>query len=173
MMNAANESGEKLQELRSSLGNLIQEYQDARNLISDQIQAVIYSDLVWLEKLVEQQLTKYEQLDTLEARFKEQLEGLFQDYCPEENQYSLALLLENLEKPSRELNRLRTDLHQQVQQTQQLKNQLMDLLRFASKHNADIFEGIFQMGSEEGASYGADGKKRNRSAESIAINQKA
>lgn len=160
-------------ELKSSMTGLITEYQQARDLINDQIQAVIYSDLVWLDKLVEQQLSKYESLGTMEEDFKKKLEGVFRDYCPDENQYSLTVLLERLEKPSRELNKLRVELNEQVEKTQKLREQLMDILQFASKHNVDTFEQIFQLGSENAESYGADGQKKKGSVGSVAINQKA
>jgi hypothetical protein len=163
---------QQFNELKSSLTGLITEYQQARDLVNDQIQAVIYSDLVWLDSLVEQQLEKYELLGTLEEDFKDKLEGIFRDYCPEENQYSLTILLERLEKPSRELNKLRVELHDQVDKTQELREQLMDLLQFASKHNVDTFERIFQLGNNS-ESYGADGQMKNGSVSSVAINQKA
>ncbi|MGD8747614.1 MAG: flagellar export chaperone FlgN [Balneolaceae bacterium] len=162
-----------IDELKSSLADLISEYQKASDLINDQMQAVIYSDLVWLDSLVEEQLAKYESLQGLEEKFKEQLEGIFQDFCPEENQHSLTLLMEKLEQPSKELNRLRNELHEQVEKTQKLREQLMDLLHFAREHNVKTFEEICQLGDNAAESYSADGKMNKRTFGSVAINQKA
>ena len=159
--------------LKSSLTNLIDNYREARDLMNDQIQAVIYNDLALLDTLAEQQLSKYELLEKMEKDFKHRLEGISNEFCPEENQYSLSLLIRNLQKPSQELNRLRNELHEQVEKTQELREQLIDLLQFASKHNVEAFEEIFQLGNDRSASYGADGQKKQGSVGSVAINQKA
>lgn len=171
---ASNEGKNKqLKDLKSNIEYLITEYEEARDLINDQIQAVIYNDLIWLNSLVEEQLSRYKKLEKLENDFKKSLKGIFRDFCPEENQYSLTVLLNNLEDPSKKLNRLRGELHEQVVQTKQLRDQLMDLLHFASKHNEETFEGIFQLGKDNSESYGSDGKKNTNSTKSVAINQKA
>lgn len=172
-MELSNKRSNQFKDLKSSLGNLISEYREARNLMNDQIQAVIYSDLTWLDKLVEQQLSKYELLGKMEEDFKKDLEAIFRDYCPEHNQYSLTLLMENLREPSAELNELRNELHEQVEKTQKLRDQLMDLLQFASKHNVETFEEIFQLSDDSAQAYGANGQKKQRSVNSVAINQRA
>lgn len=159
--------------LKSSLATLIEEYRQARNLINEQIQAVVSNDLAQLDTLVEQQLSKYERLEKREEEFKHHLEDIFQDVCPGESKHSLTVLMEKLRKPSRELNKLRTELHQQVEKTQELREQLMELLQFASRHNVEIFEEIFQLGNDGSESYGADGKKKQGSVGSMAINRKA
>lgn len=163
----------QLRDLKSNIKYLITEYEEARDLINDQIQAVIYSDLVWLNSLVEEQLSRYKKLEKLEKDFKKNLKGIFRDFSPQENEYSLTLLLEHLEDPSKKLNRLRGELHEQVVKTQELRDQLVELLHFASKHNAETFEGILQLEKDSSESYGSDGKKNTNSAKSVAINQKA
>jgi len=172
-MVTAKERNEQFSELKTSLIHLISEYEEACNMINDQIQAVIQSDLAMLDSLVEEQLSKHESLQDLEDEFKKELKGVFEDYCLKENKYSLSLLMHRLEAPSKELNRLRNQLQEQVKQTQRLRNQLVELLQFASKHNMETFEGIFQLGNDGSESYGADGQKKQGTVGSVAINQKA
>lgn len=163
----------EFRELRTSLKNLISEYRDTKNLIRDQINAVISSDLAWLDSLIEQQLEKYELLEKMERDFKQELERLFRNFRMRNKQYSLSLLLETLDQPSKELNQLREELHQQVEKTQELREQLIDLLQFASDHNTEIFEKIFRFEENKNSeSYGADGQKKKQSANSVAINHK-
>lgn len=159
--------------LQCSLKTLISEYEDARKLIRDQINAVICSDLAWMDSLIEQQLEKYELLEKMEQDFKQELQRIFKNFRSRNKQYSLTLLLETLDEPSQELNRLREELHQQVEKTQQLREQLIDLLQFASDHNTEIFEEIFRHEDENSESYGADGQTKKQVSNSIAINHKA
>lgn len=171
MMNPSDSA--QFRELRTSLKNLISEYRHACNLVQDQINAVISSDLGWLDSLIEQQLEKYELLKKLELDFKKKLEHVFRDLQMRNKQYSLSLLLETLDQPSKELNELREELHQQVEKTQELREQLIDLLQFASDHNTEIFEKIFRFeGNKNSESYSADGQKRKQSANSVVINHK-
>lgn len=163
----------QLFELRARLKNLISEYSDARNLIQDQINAVIRSDLAQLDSLLEQQLEKYELLEKLELDFKNELEDVFSNLRMRNKQCSLSLLVETLDQPSKELNELREELHQQVEKTQELRKQLLDLLQFASDHNMEIFEKIFRFEEDKNSeSYSADGQKRKQSTNSVAINHK-
>lgn len=163
----------QFRELRTSLKNLIAEYRDACNLIQDQINAVIRNDLGWLDSLIEQQLEKYELLKKLELDFKKKLEHSFRNLRMRNKQCTLSLLVETLDQPSKELNQLREELHQQVEKTQELREQLIDLLQFASDHNTEIFEKIFRFeGNKNSESYSADGQKRDQSTNSVAINHK-
>lgn len=163
----------QFRELRTSLKNLISEYRDACNLIQDQINAVISSDLGWLDSLIEQQLEKYDLLKKLELDFKKKLEHVFSDLRIRNKQYSLSLLVETLDQPSKELNQLREELHQQVEKTQELREQLIDLLQFASDHNTEIFEKIFRFEENKNSeSYNADGRKKEQPRNSFAINHK-
>ncbi len=163
----------QFRELKARVTNLISEYRDARNLIQDQINAVINSDLAWLDSLLEQQLEKYKLLEKLELDFKQELEHVFRNLRMRKKQCSLSLLLETLDQPSKELNRLREELHQQVEKTQELRQQLVELLQFASEHNTEIFERIFRFEENKNSeSYSADGQKKNQTTNSVAINHK-
>lgn len=164
---------EQFQELKLSLSTLITEYREARDLMSDQLQAVMYNDLVRLDSLVQDQLSKYEKLEKLETEFKNKLENIFRKYCPEESRHTLTALMEKLEEPSEELNMLRTELREQIEKTQDLRDQLMDLLRFASNYNIRTFEEIFEIQETGSESYSADGQKNSNTFGSVAINQRA
>lgn len=152
---------------------LITAYKASRELITDQIQAVIYNDLIWLNSLVEQQLEKYESLHQMEKDFKGSIRNLFDRHLSGEGRASLTVLLQKLEEPLDELEDLRDELHEQVDKTQELRTQLMDLLQFASDHNADTLQQIYQMGNDQSARYDADGKKKSSRLDSISINHKA
>lgn len=163
----------QIESLKRCLNSLVDEYKDARELINDQVQAVVYHDLIWLNSLIDKQMDKYDSLKKLEEEFKEELTSIFRFYEITENHHSLSNLLEKLQVPSAELNELRKELREQVEKTQMLRKELMDLLVFASRHNTEMFEGIFHMGSESGDLYDNEGKKQGHALNSIAFNRKA
>lgn len=162
-------------ELKENMATLVEEYREATSLINDQMQAVIYSDLALLNDLLPRQLEKFEELQELENAFRNRLDRLFDRHYPEESRRSVTRLMDHLEEPSAELNRLRERLSEQVSKGEQLRKQLMDLLEFARDHNAETFEMITSLATEqgEGEVYDASGKRKKQSPGSVAVNHKA
>lgn len=167
-------SDKEISELKNTLRSLISGYREATSLINDQMQAVIYSDLMLLNELMPRQLNKFEDLQQQENAFRRQLDRLFERYRPEAGRRTLSRLMDSLEEPAGELNRLRDTLSEQVDRSERLREQLMDLLRFAREHNAESFELITSLAAEnDGEVYDATGKRKKGPTGSVAINQKA
>lgn len=163
---------QRIKELKMTLERLIEGYREATGLINDQMQAVIYSDLVLLNELIPQQVSRYEELQGLERKFKDQLARLFEASRPA-GRHTLTGLMESLEQPSGELDRLRGELAEQVEKSRNLRTQLMELLQFARQHNVDRFRLITDLGEDQAGTYDASGKQRNSSTGGVAVNQKA
>lgn len=161
-----------IKELKHTLERLIEGYREATGLINDQMQAVIYSDLVLLNELIPRQVRRYEELQGLEQQFKEQLGRLFEEGRPA-GKRTLTGLMESLEGPTGELDRLRNELTGQVEKSRNLRTQLTELLQFARNHNADRFRLITDLGEDRAGTYDASGKRRNSSTGGVAVNKKA
>lgn len=162
----------RIKGLKTTLERLIEGYREATGLINDQMQAVIYSDLVLLNELIPRQVSRYEELQDLEQQFKQQLAHIFEESSPA-GRHTLTGLMESLEKPTGELDRLRAELTEQVEKSRNLRIQLMELLQFARQHNADRFRLITDLGEDQAGTYDASGKRNKSSTGGVAVNQKA
>lgn len=160
-----------LKSLKGSINRLINEYEQSHALLNGQIQAVINQDISSLNQLIEKQVEAYETLKNSEEEFKEQLQD-FQRQSDESDQKSLGDILKDLEKPSQTLDTLRDRLHTQVEKTEELRNQLIDLLEFAQEQNNEIFKAIYEIDGEKTEGYDEDGDKQYKLS-SFAINEKA
>lgn len=161
-----------IENLKLSINGLIEEYKQAYTLLNDQMQAVINHDISSLNGLVEKQVATYETLKESENKFKRELQT-YQLSSNGGQKPSLGLILENLNRPSKTLNTLRNQLHAQVEKTEKMRTQLVELLQFAQQQNAEIFKALCTVGSENTEGYNVDGKKQQQQASGMAINQKA
>lgn len=157
--------------LKDSLNNLIDDYEQSHELLNHQIQAVINHDILSLNQLIEKQVDVYETLKESEKKFKEQLYS-FQQRSGSSDQKSLQKILEKIEEPTQTLNKLRSRLHTQVEKTEQLRVQLVDLLEFAQQQNSELFREICNAGGLKMEGYDADGEKQQQKG-GLAVNQKA
>jgi ABC-type transporter Mla subunit MlaD len=157
--------------LKTSINRLIDEYEQNHALLNDQIQAVINHDILSLNRLIEKQVEAYETLKGSEKKFREQLKA-FQYRSDSSSSRSLQGVLKAIGKPSQTLNDLRNRLHMQVEKTEKLRAQLIDLLEFAQQQNDEIFKAIRKIEGEKAEGYDAEGKKQHQLG-SLAINQKA
>ncbi|HYW34260.1 MAG TPA: hypothetical protein VE868_02530 [Balneolaceae bacterium] len=165
-----NSTNASLNRLKKIINQLIDEYEENCSLLNDQIQAVINHDITSLNELIERQVRVYETLKSSEEIFKKHLKEVRQRH--DLSSQSLQEMLNDLEEPTQTLNAMRDRLHAQVRKTEGLRNQLMDLLNFAKRQNAEIFKAICEAGSDKMGGYNADGEKQ-RQSNSYAINQKA
>lgn len=167
-----NEHDFSVDQLKSSIEDLISEYRRAHALLNKQRKAIISQDILSLNDLVEQQVQVYETLTQAEKTFKKRLQSFHRSLCTDEKM-SLENVLAHLDGPSEVLDKLREELHALVEQTEQLRRQLIDLLNFAQQQNAGVFEAICTFASNESDAYNAKGKKKVKQAPGLAINQQA
>jgi hypothetical protein len=168
---AGNTERPPLDSLKTGINRLINDYGQSHVLLNSQIQAVINQDISSLNRLIEKQVEAYETLKKSEKKFKEQLQG-FQRHSDSSGQKSLREVLKDIGKPSKTLNTLRDRLHMQVEKTESLRAQLIDLLEFAQKQNNEIFKAIYEIDGEKTEGYDEAGKKQYQLG-SLAINEKA
>ncbi len=161
-----------LKKLGDSLEKLHTEYTEARNLLDDQMQAVIYNDLIWLNTLIDNQVTKFEEIKKTEEIFRKDLIELFQYYYPDVSNPSLKKLLDAIEEPTEELDSLRKELYEQIEKTERLRLNLMDLLDFARRHNTETITALSQLARQVYKNYSADGKMNSSELNSLGLNQK-
>lgn len=166
-------SRNKINQLSMNMEHLIEEYEEAHQLLSDQIEAVIYNDLTRLNKLIEQQLTKYDNLEGLENDFKQKIESIFDDLFPGETTHTITHMLKKLDQPADKLEILRERLHKQVMMTQKMRRQLVDLLEFAREHNKETLLSIYNLGQKDSERYTNTGKRKSAELTSVSINKKA
>ena len=159
-------------QLQTSIKELISEYRQACTMLQKQRQAVIKQDIISLNDLVEKQVEVYENLTQAERTFKTRLEA-FRHSCNNDERLSLQNVLAHLDSPTEILNTLRDELHALVEKTERLRRQLIDLLSFAQQQNADLFEAICTFASNKSDAYDAKGRKRSKKAPGLAINQQA
>lgn len=158
--------------LMKLMGNLIEEYEDTRLLIGDQIQALVKSDLDRMSKITLDQTEKYEVLKRLETEFKDEVNRLFEQCDSTEKEKTLTNFLNNLRQPNVELNAIRQTLRQQVEITQKFKEQLQGLIEFAKDHNAETLRSIYEREGDSSMHYGERGERKTI-LKSVAINRKA
>jgi hypothetical protein len=163
----------KIKSLGDSLAKLHNEYNEARNLLDDQMQAVIYNDLIWLNSLIDNQVTKYEEIQKTEELFRKTLIELFQYYYPEATHPSLTKLLDAIEEPTEDLDKLRRELYDQIEKTEKLRLSLMDLLDFARNHNTETITALSQIAQQIYQNYNAEGNMNAAEMSSLGLNQKA
>ena len=150
---------------------LINEYEETRVLIGDQIQALVKHDLDRMNTITMDQVEKYEVLKKLEYAFKDEMNRLCDQCTSKEEERTLTTLLRNLKEPQLELNGLRDTLREQVSITEKFKKQLTELLEFAKDHNAETLKSIYEAGSDASMHYSEEGK-RTTALKSVAINRK-
>ncbi len=160
-----------LEHIKNSINSLIGEYEKSHTLLNDQIEAVINHDILSLNMLIEKQVKAYEKLSSSEKEFRAQLQA-FQNYSNASSPKNLQEILQDIGEPSQTLNKLRNRLHIQVEKTENLRAQLLDLLEFAQQQNSDLFKAICNINDEKTEGYDADGEKKHRTG-SMAIDQKA
>lgn len=160
-----------LNHLKSSIHKLINEYEQSHALLNDQIQAVVNHDILSLNRLIEKQIVIYETLKNSENKFKKQLQA-FQRSTDPSSSKTLQEILDDIEEPSQTLNTLRNRLHTQVEKTEKLRTQLVDLLDFAQQQNNDIFEAICEIDGAKTDGYDEGGDEKQYQFNSIAINKK-
>lgn len=158
--------------LKFSINGLIDEYKRAYNLLNDQMQAVINHDIESLNRLIEKQVAAYEKLQQSEQEFKHELQS-FHTGSKESQEHTLSLVLDDLDQPSHMLNTLRNQLHAQVEKTEKMRGQLMELLQFAQQQNTEIFKAICTVAADNTEGYNAKGKKQSPQTNGMAINQQA
>lgn len=163
----------KINQLSMNMENLIEEYEEAHQLLNDQIEAVIYNDLNRLNKLIEKQLKKYENLEGLETDFKRKIESIFENFFPGETTHTITQMLKKLDQPSEKLEILRDRLLKQVMLTQKMRHQLVDLLEFAREHNKETLLSIYKLGQKDSERYNNKGKRKSADLTSVSINKKA
>jgi DNA repair ATPase RecN len=151
---------------------LTDEYRKTRNLMGDQISALVRNDLDQLNKITEMQVQRYEVLQKLEHSFRIELNKIFDDCDTPEKGRSLSSFMADLDKPNENLNNLRDKLKEQVELTQKYKDQLMNLLEFAREHNAGILKEVYTEGDVTSAHYTNEGR-RTTNLRSVMINRKA
>jgi len=166
-------SRNKVNQLSMNMENLIEEYEEAHQLLNDQIEAVIYNDLTRLNKLIDKQLTKYEILEGLEIDFKNKIESIFEDFFPDDKTHTITQMLKKLDQPSDKLEIVRDRLHKEVLMTQKMRHQLMDLLEFAREHNKETLLSIYKLGQKDSERYNKKGKRKSAELTSVSINKKA
>lgn len=161
----------KIDKLVDSLSNLHEGYQETKNLLDEQMRAVIYNDVNQLNKLIDRQMAKYEELKEMEAQFKDQLIVLFQNYYPNASHPSLTRLLDVIEGSTEDIDRLRIDLYDQIHKTEQLRTQLMNLLEFASDYNSQSITELSRVARQSYKNYKGNGQIREGQTPSLGINQ--
>lgn len=157
--------------LMESLQELHTGYKETKELLDEQMQAVIYNDVVQLNLLTDRQMEKYEKLKEMEEAFKEHLVVLFQSYYPDASHPSLTRLIETIEGPTREIDRLRVDLYDQIHQTEQLRLQLMNLLQFASDYNSGSIEELSRAARQSYKNYKGNGRMEEGRSGSLGLNK--
>jgi len=163
----------KIKSLGESLAKLHNEYSEARNLLDDQMQAVIYNDLIWLNSLIDNQVAKYDEIQKTEELFRKTLVELFQYYYPDASHPSLTKLLEAIEEPTEDLDKLRKELYEQIEKTEKLRLSLVDLLDFAKNHNTETITALSQIARQIYQNYNAEGSMNGSQISSLGLNQKA
>ncbi len=166
------QTSNRISELAESLEKLHEDYSEARNLLDDQMQAVIYNDLIWLNKLIEEQVSRFDKIRITEEKFRIILIELFQYYYPDSTHPSLTKLLEVIEEPTEKLDKLRKELFDQVEKTEKLRVSLMDLLDFARRHNAETISSLSALAGNIYQNYNSDGKLNQSKQGSLGLNQK-
>ncbi len=151
---------------------LTDEYRKTRNLMGDQIQALVRNDLDQLNKITEMQVERYETLQNLEHRFRNELNKMFDECDTQEKGRSLTRFMSELQTPNEDLNTLRDHLKEQVELTQKYKEQLLGLLEFAREHNAVILKEVYSEGEAASVHYTQKGE-RTSNLRSVIINRKA
>jgi hypothetical protein len=159
------------EQIKNSINSLIGEYEESHILLNDQIEAVVNHDILSLNHLIEKQVKAYEKLSSSEKKFRTQLQA-FQNYSSAPSPKTLQEILQDIGEPSQTLNKLRNRLHIQVEKTEKLRAQLIDLLEFAQQQNSDLFKAICSINDEKTEGYDADGEKQHHTG-SMAIDQKA
>ena len=154
------------------MGSLIEEYEDTRVLIGDQIQALVKNDLDRMNKMTLDQTEKYEVLKRLETEFKDELNRLFDQCDSTEKEKTLSRFLTNLREPNVELNAIREALREQVALTQKFKEQLLGLIEFAKDHNGETLKRVYEKEGDSSMHYGDQGERKT-TLKSVAINRKA
>src|SRR5699024_9955846 len=162
---------QEIDNLKFSINGLIEDYKRAYTLLNEQMQAVINHDIESLNKLIEKQVSTYETLKESENEFKEDVQK-YTFSSQKGQEQSLGLILNNLDRPSKQLNALRDQLRTQVEKPETMRSKLMNLLQFAQQQNAEMFKTLWTEGNEDAAVYNNEGKKQ-RQAHGITINQKA
>lgn len=128
--------------LVESLEQLHAGYQFATRLMSEQMQAVIYSDLMKLNSIIDKQVMQFREIEKMESTFKERLVSLTRMYYPDLEDRKLSILLDAISDPTDEIDRLRNDLYDQIKQAEMMRVQLMELLSFATKTNASTIRAL-------------------------------
>ncbi|MEX2347349.1 MAG: flagellar export chaperone FlgN [Balneolaceae bacterium] len=162
----------KINRLSSSLQELCSGYKKIQLLLNDQMQAVIRNDIDLLNSLIDQQTEKYDGLQQTEEVFKERLVDVFNDYHPDTEQPSLTRLMDVFEGPTRELEQLRKNFVEQIENTEQVRRQLVDLLTFAAEQNSRSITILSQLRNPSSENYSSSGEIAAGETQSLGLNQK-
>ena len=158
--------------LAESLKTLCEGYRQTKQLLSEQITAVIGNDLQKLNELIRTQTEAYDDLQQSEEQFRNQLVKLFQKYYPDHEHPSLRKVIEAVEGPAAELDSLRENLYTEIDKTEKIRSALMELLEFASEYNRDTIAALSNLAGEKSESYKPDGKMDRGGSPSIGLNRK-
>ncbi|MEX0773152.1 MAG: flagellar export chaperone FlgN [Balneolales bacterium] len=159
--------------LVDSLQDLCSDYKETKVLLDEQIRAIINNDLNWLNGLIDQQTQKYQNIRRAEEEFKDHLVNFFQAYYPDITHPSLTKLVEVIEEPTEEIDQLRGELHEQIEKTERIRLQLVDLLTFASDHNSKTISTLSEITNRNFKSYSSNGELSGGGNQSLGINRKA
>lgn len=172
MKKRANENFDELgrEKLVKLVSQLTDEYEDAISYMKDQVQALIDNDLKQLEKKVQLQVSKYQEIQVLERRFKTGLNDVCESESLDQNEYSLTGLLK--QNSNRPLEEVRNKLLAQIKETKRLENQLSELLEFAKTHNHESIQVLNRLKNQLSVQYDKEGEKKENTLRSISINKK-
>jgi len=158
---------EKLIKLVSQLTD---EYEEAIGFMKDQVQALIDNDLKELEQKVQLQVSKYQEIQILEKKFKTDLNNVCESESLNHNEYSLTGLLK--QNSSTPLEEVRNKLAAQIKETKRLEKQLSQLLEFAKTHNHESIKVLNRLKNQLSVQYDKEGEKKENALKSISINKK-
>lgn len=158
--------------LAESLKSLCEGYRQTKQLLNEQITAVIGNDLQKLNELIRTQTEAYDDLQQNEEQFRAQMVQLFQKYYPDHEHPSLKKVIEAVEGPAAELDDLRENLYSEIDKTEKIRLALVELLEFASEYNRDTIAVLSNIAGGMGESYNPEGKVERGESASIGLNRK-
>jgi len=157
-------------QLEDLVAQLAEQYQETIGYMKGQIQALIDNDLKELEEKVKLQVQKYEEIRSLEEKFKSGLDKVCEAENINKQDHSLSGLLKK--GGSKHLRHVRDKLIQQIKETQRLEKQLIELLEFAKSHNHESIKVLNRLKNQLSTQYDKEGAKKESPLKSISINKR-
>lgn len=158
--------------LITAIRQLISGYKKTEELIDRQITSVVKSNVDELTDFADQQTRINQELEDLEMTFRNEMDTLFAQLAPNEQQRKLSFLIPHLPTKQKEVDALRQTLISSITNAKNKQAQLLNLLEFAQQHTTETLRAIHAMSNNTSKRYTVNGKAATEHR-SFAINQTA